>query len=804
MSSSRQRQTVTVDGRTLKLTSLDKVLYPDAGVTKADIQRYYMAVAEALIPQAWMRPVTRKRWPDGVGTADELQDAFFRKDLESSAPSWIPRMPLEHSDHTNIYPLANERAVLAWFGQVAALELHVPQWRFAADGTVQNPDRMVLDLDPGPGTGLPECVEVAFLCRDILEGMGLDAMPVTSGSKGMHLYATLDGTYTSEQISAVAKELARSLAADHPDLVVSDMKKSLRQNKVLLDWSQNNRNKTTVCPYSLRGRSWPNVAAPRTWAELEDPDLEHLDMFAVMDRIADGIDPLVEFGADVETSPSSDALSVYRAKRDPARTSEPVPETQPRESGAPPIFVVQEHHARRLHYDTRLERDNVLVSWAVPKAPPLGTGVNRLAVPTEDHPMEYATFEGTIPKGEYGAGEVSIWDSGTIEVEKWHEDEIIAVLYGQPDGGLGGVPRRYVFVQTGKNWLMRLMNRQPGTKHTASQPSRQTASEEPSPSESQPLPKPMLATAGGPADIGDGVEWSFEGKWDGYRAIAGIGAEGVELRSRNGHDLLGTFPELRELESLVPSGTVLDGEIVTLDAHSRPNFARLQTRGKLTWQREIERAMSTTPVHYFVFDVLRTPDRGSTVDLPYIERRQLLRELGLSGAVIQVPEDLGLPFDAAVAVSHELGLEGIVAKRDDATYQPGRRSRAWIKIKHDLHQEAIIIGWRHGKGGRKNTFGSLLLAVWEDGELHYAGRVGTGFDEDALQTICQKLERLRRKTPPAKDVPAEDRRDAEWVTPNLVGEVRHSGRTTEGRLRHPVWRGLRADKTAEEVTWETE
>ncbi len=253
----------------------------------------------------------------------------------------------------------------------------------------------------------------------------------------------------------------------------------------------------------------------------------------------------------------------------------------------------------------------------------------------------------------------------------------------------------------------------------------------------------------------------------------------------------------------MPSGTVLDGEIVALDARSRPNFGHLQTRGKLTSPREIGRAMTTTPVHFFVFDVLRTPNRGSTTGLSYLERRRLLADLDISGRLVQVPDDLGVPLDIAVEISHELGLEGILAKRNDSTYQSGRRSRAWIKIKHDLHQEVIVIGWRHGKGGRASTFGSLLLGVWDDGELHYAGRVGTGFDEDALRAIRKKLERLRRKTPPVDDVPERDRRDAEWVTPRVVAEVRHAGRTADGKLRHSVWRGLRPDKAANDVTWET-
>ncbi len=809
-----KRQKVTVDGRQLTLSNLDKVLYPSAGTTKADVLTYLSTIAPVLVPQAAGRPVTRKHWPDGVGAEAEPRSPFFRKDLEESAPGWVPREELEHSDHTNTYPLIDGPSVLAWLGQVAALEIHVPQWRFDADGAPQNPDRLVLDLDPGPGLGLAECAEVARLCRDILTDLGLESVPVTSGSKGIHLYAGLDGASTSEQVSEVAHELARSLEADHPDLVVSRMKKSLRRGRVLVDWSQNNSSKTTVCPYSLRGRACPFVAAPRTWDELDDPGLAQLDHRQVMDRVADGLDPMADLGRDPRADGTAGALDAYRARRDAARTPEPVPEAAPHgsarggsrgtgeeeagrtagSSGTEPIFVIQEHHASRLHFDTRYERDGVLVSWAVPKGPPLEPGVNRLAVQTEDHPLEYARFEGRIPKGEYGAGEVTIWDSGTIAIEKWRAgEEIIAVLDGRPDGGLGGVPRRYVLVHTdGDSWLMQLMKDQPAAAAPFT----------------DDLQAPMLATAGSPADLDADDEWAFEGKWDGYRAIAGVREDGVELRSRNGVDLLPTFPELAALAELVPAGTVVDGEIVALDSSSRPSFGLLQTRGKLTRPRDVERAMEDTPAHLFVFDLLRSPEHGSLLTRPYSERRALLEELlggdGRSGSDrIQVPAALGVPVDAAIDISRELGLEGIVAKRTDDRYLPGRRSRGWIKIKHDAHQEAVVIGYRAGKGSRSSTLGSLLLAVPEDGELAYAGRVGSGFAEAELADLRAQLDRITRRTPAVGDVPAADSRDATWVSAKLVGEVAHSGRTSEGRLRQPIWRGLRPDKTPDEVRWES-
>ena len=860
---SSKQQTVTVAGKKLKLTSLDKVIFPETETTKAEVIEYLQTVAPAMLPHMRRRAVTRKRWPDGPGTAEKPNDTFFRKNLEDSAPAWVPRLGLQHSDHVNIYPLAEDEAVLAWFGQVGALELHVPQWRFDADvapfipaddsgeppvAERRNPDRLVLDLDPGPGTDLVDCAQVARWCREILDDMGLPSVPLTSGSKGIHLYAELEGTYTSDQVSQVAKELARALEADHPKQVVSQMKKTARKGKVFIDWSQNNANKTTVAPYSLRGRPQPWVAVPREWDELDDKDLRQLDFREVMERLADGLDPMRGFGryndddADVPATAKSsgsgkkkgsggksapakdieDALTKYRSMRDAAKTPEPVPQESPAARDGDPIFVVQEHHATRLHYDTRLERNGVLVSWAVPKGPPLKAGQQRLAVMTEDHPIEYAEFEGTIPKGEYGGGEVTIWDTGTVDIEKWEEKKVVFVLHGKPDGGLGGKPRRYALVQTddeGKDWLIRMTKDQPraaksaasakskkakgdeaGSGSSTGKPKKKSAKAEQPVTAPDPLPAPMLATMGAPKDI-RGDDWIFEAKWDGYRIISAVhedndGTKRVELRSRNGKDLTGTFPELAELAELAPVGTVLDGEVVALNSSNRPDFGLLQRRGRLTKKREIERAAGKIPVHYMLFDVLHTVERGDVTDLPYTQRRELLMELVESGKQVQVPDDLGENLNHAMEVSEELKLEGIMAKRAGGKYRPGKRSDAWIKIKHENHADVTVIGWRQGKGGRAKTFGSLLLGITDDdGNLTYAGRVGTGFSDAELTELRAQLDKLVRKTPPVDDVPAEDAGDATWVTPKLQAEVKHSGITRDHRLRHPTWRRIVSDST---------
>jgi bifunctional non-homologous end joining protein LigD len=443
---------VSIDGHRLRLTHLDKVLYPETGTTKAEVISYYSAVAEVMLPHVRNRPATRKRWVNGVGTAKKPGTVFFQKDLGEGAPEWVDRRAIQHKDHSNEYPLVNDVATLTWLAQIAALEIHVPQWRFGDNGVAQNPDRLVLDLDPGDGVGLAECAEVARMARRLLRGMGLEPQPVTSGSKGIHLYAQLDGRQTADQVSAVAHELARALEADAPELVVSDMKKSLRAGKVFVDWSQNNGNKTTVAPYSLRGRLRPMVAAPRTWKELDSPALGQLDFDEVLKRVKKRGDLLA----------GVDRLAAYRSKRDATKTPEPVPRKRAAPSDGK-SFVIQEHHASHLHWDFRLEHDGVLVSWALPKGVPTDYKKNHLAVQTEDHPLEYGSFAGDIPKGEYGGGHVAIWDSGTYELEKWREgSEIIATLHGTKRGS-----HTYALIHTGgegkadRNWLIHLMNQQP-------------------------------------------------------------------------------------------------------------------------------------------------------------------------------------------------------------------------------------------------------------------------------------------------------------------------------------------------------
>ena len=274
---------VEVAGRRLRLTSLDKVMYPSTETTKGEVLSYYAQVAPLMLPHLAGRPVTRVRYPHGV----EDQMSFFEKNLPSGAPSWLPRMPVDDV----VYPLVADLADLTYLVNLNSLELHVPQWTVSEEGQRSNPDRLVIDLDPGKPAGLHECAQVALLVRERLAALGLNLHPVTSGSKGMQLYAALGGDLTSDQVRDLVMQLAQELTRKHPDLILWKMTKSLRPGKIFLDWSQNVAAKTTISPYSLRGRELPCVAAPRTWDEVErgaaEPDaLRQLMFDEVLERVS--------------------------------------------------------------------------------------------------------------------------------------------------------------------------------------------------------------------------------------------------------------------------------------------------------------------------------------------------------------------------------------------------------------------------------------------------------------------------------------------------------------------------------------
>ncbi|HXV58026.1 MAG TPA: DNA ligase D, partial [Gaiellaceae bacterium] len=461
-------------------------------------------------------------------------------------------------------------------------------------------------------------------------------------------------------------------------------------------------------------------------------------------------------------------LSEYERKRARDRTPEPFGA-----GGGPgdaPIFVVQRHDARRLHYDFRLERDGALASWAVPKGIPLEPGERHLAVHVEDHPLEYATFEGEIPKGQYGAGSVEIWDRGTYELleEKRDGGLTVRLLGERLQGTWTLVPAKLDGDE--KNWL--LLRKQ---DEAAPAPRRREREYE-----------PMLASLAESVPSGPG--WTYEVKWDGYRAIARVAGGEARLTSRRGIDLTERFAVVaKALERAARTpNVVLDGEVCALDEAGRSSFSVMQ-QGK-------------GPLVLYVFDVLEV-DGEPVLDRTLAERRKLLEKAADFGETIRVSQG----FDDGEALreaAEEQGLEGILAKRLDSRYHPGRRSPEWLKIKTRQRQEFVVAGYTRGRGRRAGRLGSLILAVNRGGRLEYVGNAGSGFTEDAIDEVLARLRPLERRTPPLAEVPKMPRvrkDEVVWVEPELVAEVEFAEWTHDGRLRAPVYKGLREDKAPAEV-----
>jgi bifunctional non-homologous end joining protein LigD len=468
-------------------------------------------------------------------------------------------------------------------------------------------------------------------------------------------------------------------------------------------------------------------------------------------------------------------LSEYERKRSFDRTPEPRGGSG---TGEGARFVVQEHHARSLHWDLRLERDGVAVSWALPKGLPPHPKENRLAVHTEDHPLEYLTFHGEIPKGEYGAGTMTVWDSGTYEALEWTDEKVTVVLHGERVEGTYGL-----FPTKGRNWMIHRMD-------------------PPADPERVPMPEhvsPMMAVLGKlPREDGG---WAYELKWDGVRAIGYCDAGHLRLESRNGRDITSQYPELRPVAAeLGQAQVVLDGEIVAFDEEGRPAFQRLQRRMHLGSEAAVRRRMADTPVTYVLFDILFLEGR-ELYDLPYSDRRRLLAQLELDGASWQTPAQHEGDGRALVDLTRAQGLEGVVAKRLDSRYSPGRRSRSWIKVKNTRSQDFVIGGWMPGEGSRSSSIGSLLVGYYEpDGEglaLRYAGRVGTGFTQETLRDLARALSKLRTESSPfaGRKTPKE----ATFVEPRLVAEVEFREWTQARTLRAPSYKGLRDDRDPREV-----
>ena len=797
---------VDIAGTRLELSNLDKVFYPIVGFTKAHVIDYYARIAPVLLPHLKQRPISLKRYPDGVTGSH-----FFQKQSPSHRPEWLETTPVKSGKRQIAYCRINDLPALIWASNLANLELHT--FLHCAPQIVR-PTMLVFDLDPGQGADILLCAEVALFIRDLLEGLGIACFPKTSGSKGLQLYVPLNSPIDYETTKDFAHQLASRLATEHPDKIVTKMQKELRVGKVFVDWSQNDEHKTTVCVYSLRATERPSVSTPVSWEEIgaatrkRDPANLFFESQEVLDRVnkyGDLFEPVLTVQQHLPSLESLSAatpakatklyrrgrqpnLEAYQGKRKFASTSEPQG-TQQHEEEA--VFVVQKHRARNLHYDLRLAMGGVLKSWAVPRGPSMDRAIRRLAVMVEDHPLEYFDFEGVIPRGNYGAGEMIVWDQGTYRtesdpLEQLERGKLVFELDGRKLHG------EFHLVKTSSSeenqWLLIKANDRWASKEDVLAQDRSTLTGRRIEEYKNEIPKtnvslpdfrtlrPMLATSAG-APFND-PEWIFELKLDGFRALALVDQENARLISRRGNDLSSDYPTLVDTLASMRLTAVLDGEIVMLDQDGVPRFELLQTYKKAREGHLV----------YYVFDILFYNNRDLR-DQPLSERKEILQFLLSASESVRYTdhvEGLGIEFFNLV---QKRGLEGIVAKKKTGRYLNGKRVDHWLKIKCRPNQEAIICGYTESRAN-KNELGALLVAVHQNGELKFAGRVGTGLSR--APGLITKLKKLSTRRNPLDAVPETDM-PIHWVKPELVCQVEFHGWTRAGLMREPSFVSLQPE-----------
>lgn len=818
------------------VTNLDKVLYPGRRFKKAQVIDYYIRVAPYLLPHLRDRPVTLKRFPDGVTAG-----AFYEKDLPSFAPEWIQTYPVpRHAGGPDIrYILINDLPTLVWCTNAATLELH--PFLHRATG-IDVPTSVVFDLDPGEGSDVLTAANVAFLLKETLDQLQLTAYPKVSGSKGIQVYVPLNSAISYSVTQPFARALAELLAKRYSKQIVSEMSKEKRKGKVFIDWSQNADFKTTVGVYSLRAKSMvPYVSMPVTWEELHtavdrkngkslhwEPEaaLERLgeigDLFSEVLTRKQSLPKTVLETVGQTTTPepkTTGRLREYERKRDFTKTAEPSPRV-PRASaqGSKKRFVIQKHAASHLHYDFRLEMHDVLKSWSIPKGVPYALDERRLAMATEDHPVEYLDFEGIIPEGHYGGGTVMVWDIGTYETVEgnYYRGRLHVFLTGKKLKGDWLLTKD---PSGGNKWKMEKITaaakpvsaKRENASALTGRTMEQIAGEANKTWHSNRSPVPALAIDSLPdsemrfiepmqcklvATLPEGDGWQYEVKFDGYRALGIRKASRASLLSRRNSSLNGQFPEIaRALESL-EDGSILDGEIVALDSTGKPSFNLLQNY-----------ASKAATLVYYVFDQLAYRKK-SLLGLPLEKRRGVLETtLAQAPDPIRLSAVLNASAEQVIAAIKDQGLEGIIAKRSTSKYEPGQRSGQWVKLKINQGQEFVVGGYRMGK----KYFDNLAIGYYDKNRLLFIAKLKNGFTPAAKKAIHDRLKKLETTKCPFVNLPeSKDARRGEalteeamknyrWVKPTLVVQAEFTDWTAANHLRHSRFVGLREDKDAKEV-----
>ncbi len=763
-----------VGKRKIELSNLDKVLFPDAGIVKAEVIEYYLTMAPTLLNHIKGRALTLIRYPDGI-----TGEMFYQKNRPDWAPQWVEFATLGTEEKKD-YIIATEAATLVWLANLAALELHQLHSR---SPNFNCPDYLVFDLDPPESYPFTRVVELALFLRRHLEQSGYVPFVKTTGGKGLHVVCPVTPTQTFKEAFEASRALAQSFVEAHSSRATLHIKKDARKGRVLIDIYRMRQGQSIVSPYSLRGRPGAPVSMPLTWQELEHlANPQTFNLRNVPDKIraeGDAWQGLEAYAVPLHTHRSKPVvnelppdgkrktpqqLEAYSRKRNFAKTSEPAPGISELAGNR---FVVHRHHASHLHYDLRLEMEGVLKSWAVPKGLPPYPGVKRLAVQTEDHPIQYLTFEGTIPRGEYGGGEMWIYLSGKYQVTKQKKDGFYFRLSSS--------------VQTAEYRMHRMKDKEFLLERV----------DEPQVNFLKTFVPPMLSDAA--TELPQHAGWIYEVKWDGIRALVALNEGSITLYSRNGNNITEKFPELALPEAFRAANGVFDSELVCLDKTGRPVFKNIINRLMASGQANIMRLSRSRPVYCYVFDCLFLDGR------PLLNETLQRRKTWLADVLRKdTPYRLSqwvTEGDLLLQAAREHGLEGIMAKHLNSAYHPGKRSASWLKIKLRNTAECTVIGYSPGKASRSKTFGALHIAERQNDSWVYRGKVGTGFDSSAEKQIARLLQQAKKVAKLVRQsVPGE--KESVWIEPALMVEISYVSITADGLFREPVFIRMRPDLSA--------
>jgi len=768
----RTSQIVQVGKRKIELSNLQKVLFPQDHILKAELIQYYLQIAPTILSHIKGRPLSLVRYPNGV-----TGEKFYQKNRPEWAPAWIEYVTL--GEEKKDYIIATEEASLVWLANLACIELHQMH---SHKPHFEKPDYMVFDLDPPEKYPFKNLIPITLELREHIESFGYHTFVKTTGGKGLHIVAPIEPRWDFHTVFEAAQSIAKPFVEAHSQSTTLHIKKQARGGRVLIDIYRNRQSQSIISPYSVRGRDMAPISMPLRWdnlADISDPSV--FNIHTVLSQVkneGDAWEGIAAYSAflhtqarpatNVKTIKSSrtyktpEKLEQYSKKRSFKKTPEPQAEFA---EGLGNAFVVHRHHASRLHYDLRLEQDGTLKSWAVPKGLPPHPGIKRLAVAVEDHPMKYLDFEGAIPKGEYGGGMMWKYARGRYEITKEKKNGFYFRLQSPQING------EYRTYQTsGNEWLLERVDN----------PQVDWLEEE---------IEPMLAESRNkPPSSG---EYIFEVKWDGIRAMITLNEDGMRIRSRNQRDITKQFPELLVPEKAFRASCALfDAEIVCLDSKGMPNFKKVVGRLHHNTDQAANHASNKYPAVCYVFDCLYLDGR-SLIYEPLYRRHEWLQDAIRKDTPFRVSEWVNEGaelFDAA----KKMQLEGIIAKERNSKYLPGKRSSSWLKIKVRQTTECLIIGYTEGKGDRKTLFGALHLGVQNGNGIEYIGKVGTGFDVRMQKSIFAQLKKIKQIDRPIKEKPIDNSKTT-WIKPKLVCEVQYASITENGTLREPVFVRLRPD-----------